>query len=103
MKKTTTTTAQSGMRKSVSSVIVSPRITEKATRVAEGNTYTFNVSGASKTEIKQAVIALYKVTPIKIRVVTIRKQSAVRGTRGARAAGRKAYVTLKKGDTIKLM
>ena len=90
--------------KPAEAIIYSPRITEKATKAAEVNTYTFNVSkGASKVEIKSAVKALYNVTPIEVRVVTIRAQKAVRGTRGSRLSGRKAYVTLKKGDTIKLM
>jgi large subunit ribosomal protein L23 len=90
--------------KSAESIVFSPRITEKATKAAEHNTYTFNVAkGVSKSEIKQAIKALYDVLPVEVHVVTITAQRAVRGTRGSRLSGRKAYVTLKKGDTIKLM
>ncbi len=103
MKKTTLEMRVLGT-KSAESIVLSPRITEKATKAAENNTYTFNVAkDSSKTEITQAVKALYNVTPVEVRVVTVRAQRAVRGTRGARKSGRKAYVTLKKGDVIKLM
>lgn len=86
-------------------IVKSPRITEKATKIAESNVYTFNVSvDATKTSIKQAVKALYGVTPVSVRIVTIRQEAVfVRGKKGTKAAGKKAYVALKKGDTITLM
>ena len=82
-----------------------PRITEKATQVAERNVYTFTVAPkASKTMIKEAIVKLYKVTPIKINVMNIKARAVVvRGKRGTQAGGRKAYVTLKKGDKIELV
>lgn len=85
--------------------IVRPRITEKATQVAEGNVYTFNIApNATKTEVKEAIVKLYKVTPLKVNVVKIRARKVfVRGKRGVTAGGRKAYVYLKKGDKIELM
>ncbi len=91
--------------KDVSSVIVRPRITEKATKVAEGNVYTFDITpNASKTQVKEAIIKLYKVTPLKVNVMKIRARKVfVRGKRGVTAGGRKAYVFLKKGDKIELM
>jgi large subunit ribosomal protein L23 len=91
--------------KDVSSVIVRPRITEKATKVAEGNVYTFDITpNASKTQVKEAIVKLYKVTPLKVNVMKIRARKVfVRGKRGVTAGGRKAYVFLKKGDKIELM
>ena len=90
---------------SVTSVILNPRITEKATQIAEGNVYTFNITpNATKIQVKEAIKQLYKVTPIKVNVIKIRQRKViVRGKRGVQAGGRKAYVTLKKGDTIVLM
>jgi large subunit ribosomal protein L23 len=89
----------------VEKVLVSPRITEKATQVAENNVYTFNVvPSATKIQVKEAIIALYKVTPIKVNIMKIRARKVfVRGKRGTEAGGRKAYVYLKKGDKIELM
>ena len=86
-------------------VITKPRITEKATGVAEGNVYTFNVApSANKIQIKEAIIKLYKVTPRKVNIVTIKQRKVVvRGKRGTQAGGRKAYVFLKKGEKIELM
>jgi large subunit ribosomal protein L23 len=66
--------------------------------------YTFDISaGATKRDIKQAVKSIYKVTPRKVAVVTVRSKnvrSARSGKSGVKSGGRKAYVFLKKGDTI---
>lgn len=85
-----------------SSVILGARITEKAAIGAEKGAYTFNVAkNANKTEVKKAIIALYKVTPAKISM-TIRKEKVVfvRGKMGTKQGGKKAVVYLKKGDKI---
>ena len=89
----------------ITSVIAKPRITEKATQVAEGNVYTFTVlRKATKTQVKEAIVKLYKVTPRKINIVNVKqKQVFVRGKFGTQAGSRKAYVFLKKGDKIELM
>ncbi|MCE9643902.1 50S ribosomal protein L23 [Candidatus Parcubacteria bacterium] len=87
------------------SAIVNLRVTEKATKESEQNTYTFNVrSNATKTEIKEAVRGLYKVEPVKVSVVTVRgKVLFQKGKRGHTSGGKKAYVTLKKGDQIEFI
>jgi ribosomal protein L23 len=57
----------------------------------------------NKFEIAAAIEAIYKVTPRQIRVVNLpAKKKAMRTRRGfgSRAARHKAYVFLKKGDTI---
>ena len=87
-------------------VIVSPRITEKATLQSGGNVYVFNVaSGATKPEIKAAFLAHYKVSPARVRVVNT-KGTATRnmrtGKKGMTSGFRKAYIYLKKGDTISI-
>jgi large subunit ribosomal protein L23 len=88
-----------------SDVIRKPRITEKATQVAENNVYTFNVDKrASKTQIKEAVKKLYNITPVKVHISVIKQKYIFkRGRLGKEAGGKKALVYLKKGDTIKLM
>lgn len=89
-----------------SNKIIRPRVTEKATAATErGSIYVFEVEpGASKKEIAAAIKNLYKVTPVKINVVKIpRKQVFVRGKKGFKAGGKKAYVYLKKGEKIEVV
>lgn len=88
-------------------IIVRPRITEKATDIAEkDNAYAFEVAPhATKRQIIQAVRDLYNVTPTGVRIVQIPKKR-VRGRRGewgTSGGGKKAYVFLKKGDRIEFV
>lgn len=82
-----------------------PRITEKASNQAGMNVFTFDVHAkATKPEIASAIRALYKVSPVKVAVVTIpSKRKMTRGRKGKTAGGKKAYVYLKKGDTIEFV
>lgn len=86
-------------------VILSPRVTEKAARVAADNVYTFNVvDTASKIEIAKAIQDIYGVVPVKVTVSTLKyKPVARRGIFGHKGGGKKAMVYLKKGDTIELI
>ncbi len=88
----------------VTTVIVGPRITEKATQTAEKNVYVFNVTkDATKPAIAKAIQALYKVTPKKIAIAhTPAKKVFVRGKFGTKSGVRKAYVYLKDGDKIEI-
>ncbi|OGG57496.1 50S ribosomal protein L23 [Candidatus Kaiserbacteria bacterium RIFCSPHIGHO2_01_FULL_55_17] len=89
---------------SVSDVLRNPRITEKATGHAEGGIYTFDVSPvATKRSVVQAIRSLYKVVPKKVRIVPIlskARRNVRTGQRGSTRGGKKAYIYLKKGDTI---
>lgn len=89
------------------SVIAKPRITEKAAVLSDKNVYTFEVKkGATKYEVRDAIKALYKVTPVKINIVNkaARKtMSRARGRKVTEHGMRKAYVYLKKGDRIELV
>ena len=82
------------------------RITEKASMHSEAGVYTFNISErATKRDIKQAVFALYKVTPRAVRVLRVPtkvRRNAKTGKTGVTTIGKKAYVYLKKGETITL-
>ena len=82
-----------------------PKITEKASLLAERNVYTFDItSGANKQEIKKAIFTLYKVKPVKVNVLSIpRKNIVMKGKPGVRGGGRKALVYLKKGDKLEFV
>ncbi len=92
------------IKKHASDVIRKPRITEKAARASENNQYVFElVPGATKASVAAAVKELYKVTPISVNVArTPAKRVMVRGKAGVKKGVIKAYVTLKKGDSIEL-
>jgi large subunit ribosomal protein L23 len=85
-------------------VLKAPWLSEKSLIGTENGVYVFEVPpAATKYEIAAAVEAIYKVTPRQIRVVNLpAKRKALRTRRGfgVRAARHKAYVYLKKGDTI---
>lgn len=86
-------------------VIKNPRITEKSTKLAESNVYTFDVHlKANKVEIAHAVTNLYGVTPVMVRVVNVASVRTVKkNIQGRTKKLRKAYVYLKKGDSITLL
>lgn len=88
-------------------VLISPRVTEKAMRQSEGNVYAFEVARtATKYEVRDAIKALYGVTPMKINIVNkTPRQFKHANTRRLRTEHgiKKAYVYLKKGDTISLI
>ncbi len=95
-----------GTGKTNANILRRPRITEKATMHTSDNVYTFDVlPSAGKRQISQAIKDVYNVTPVSIRVVTIPAKQRVnrRGMRGVQQGGKKAYVQLKKGDTIELV
>lgn len=84
-------------------VLIRPRITEKAALMShDSNVYAFEVTrGATKKSIIASVKDAFKVTPLKVRMVAIPKKNVfVRGKRGVKGGGKKAYVYLKKGDKI---
>lgn len=86
------------------SLIIAPRMTEKASLQGDHNAYTFEVvAGATKHTLVKEIKDTYKVTPVKINITKIPAQNIfVRGKWGMTAPLKKAIVFLKKGDTIKL-
>jgi large subunit ribosomal protein L23 len=97
-----TVTADSGASLKIPSILIQPRISEKAGKMAEMNKYVFLVaSQTNKVEVKKAVEAAYKVKVTRVNV--IRNEGKVRNfgrTKGKTADFKKAIVTLKKGDKI---
>jgi len=94
-------------KKHAGDILLTPRITEKGSYLAEKDCYVFNVAvNANKKEISHAVQELFKVTPRAVRTVHIRGKKIVsRNTNrvGHGAEGKKAYVYLKKGEKIELV
>ena len=99
--------APRGMGKNVYAVIVQPRITDEAALHTDKNVYTFEIKkGASKYDVRDAIKALYKVTPVKVHIVNKQPRhsmSRMRGRDMMENGLRKAYVYLKKGDRIELV
>jgi large subunit ribosomal protein L23 len=87
-------------------VLLRPHITEKAALAADkAGVYVFKVTkDSTKKSIGTSIKDVYGLTPMKVRVVTIPSRRVfVRGKKGVKSGGKKAYVYLKKGDKIELM
>ncbi len=86
-------------------VFKQPRVTEKATMLSGFGVYTFEVpKSATKNEVMKAVETLYKVKPIKIRMITIPSKNVFkRGRAGVKSGGKKAMVYLKEGQKIEFV
>ena len=86
------------------SIIQEPVITEKATILREGNKYAFRVdSKANKIQIRQAVEEIFSVKGESVRTVKVPCKPKRQGLyQGRRAGWKKAYVTLKAGDSIEI-
>lgn len=94
----------SGTPHSHAHVLHNPRITEKASMHMERSAYVFNVAaGANKKQIMAAIQSVYKVKPRKVAIVNIRTKTVRNmrtGKSGVKGGGKKAYVYLKRGETI---
>lgn len=91
----------------ISAVIVGPRLTEKSVQLGDQNVYTFTVQrSATKFQVRDAVKALYNVTPVKVNIVNkapAKRHVGMRGSTKHVKGMKKAYVYLKKGDSISLV
>jgi large subunit ribosomal protein L23 len=84
-------------------ILLSPRVTEKTTRVGEdSNQYVFTVvKNANKSEIKGAVEMLFDVKVESVRVVNVKGKSKTFKLRaGKRSDWKKAYVRVQEGQVI---
>ena|SRR3989304_5533173 len=96
----------SGIHIKPNTVLIKPRITEKAAISSERrNVYVFEVTkNATSKSVIASVRDAYKVTPLSVRLLNIpKKQVFVRGKKGVKGGGKKAYVYLKKGDKIEVI
>ena len=83
-------------------IIKSPVVTEKAAVLQEGGTYSFYVAPkANKTEIKDAIEKIFKVTVVDVRTINVhpRKKRVGRYT-GLTNRNKKAIVKLADGQSI---
>lgn len=85
-------------------VLVKPLITEKATELGAHNQYAFVVSrAANKIEVAKAIQAVYGVKPLGVNMISMKGKIVTRGRiKGQRKDWKKAIVTLKKGESIKI-
>ena len=90
--------------KSPRDVIIRPIVSEKSYAGLEGNTYTFLVDPrANKTEIKEAVQAIWEVRVLSVNTMNRPGKLKRRGyTKGKRADEKRAIVTLAEGDSIEI-
>jgi large subunit ribosomal protein L23 len=90
--------------KSPRDVIIRPVVSEKSYAAIERNTYTFLVdTRANKTEIKEAVQAIWGVRVTSVNTMNRVGKMKRRGfTSGKRADEKRAVVTLAEGDSIEI-
>lgn len=91
----------------MSSILLIPRVSEKSFKLAGSNVYMFNVPmDANKIQVKAAVQSEYKVTVTNVNIAVAKgkvKKSFRKGQQpieGNRKDTKRAYVTLKDGDSI---
>ena len=86
-------------------IIQEPVITEKSTILREGNKYAFRVdSKANKIQIRQAIESIFSVKVESVRTVNVPSKPKRQGLLQCRRAGwKKAYVSLKAGDSIEIV
>jgi large subunit ribosomal protein L23 len=91
---------------STADVLRNPRITEKASVHMSVGIYAFDIAEtATKRSVMHAIYELYKVRPRAVHIVNIprkMRRSTRTGKKGMTGGGKKAYVYLKKGETITL-
>jgi large subunit ribosomal protein L23 len=85
-------------------LLLSPKVSEKAANLASGNVYVFNVPvTAEKIEIANAVAELYGVKVLQVRTARGMGKPVYKGyKKGRRNQWKKAFVVVKKGQTIDL-
>lgn len=90
-------------------ILKRPLITEKAMTLSEKGQYVFEVApDANKIEIKKAIEEMFEVNILSVRTARIKGKVKKRSTRtgvqiGQTRLRKKAYVTLKEGQSIELV
>jgi large subunit ribosomal protein L23 len=85
-----------------SQIVIRPVVSEKSYVLASAGKYTFRVhDDAHKTQIRQAVEALFDVKVVDVRTASVKSKPKRRGvTAGRSRSWKKAIVQLRPGDTI---
>ena len=90
-------------------ILITPVMTEKTNLMREAGVYVFEVSQrANKALVMSAVEDLFKVKPASCRIVNVMGKKkrvmtkTARGKQGVTSSWKKAYVSLKTGETLSL-
>jgi large subunit ribosomal protein L23 len=85
-----------------SQVILRPVVSEKSYVLSAANRYTFRVHpDAHKTQIRQAVEALFDVHVVEVRTLSVKSKPKRRGgTAGRTRTWKKAIVQIRDGESI---
>jgi large subunit ribosomal protein L23 len=83
-------------------VLIRPVVSEKSYVLAANDRYTFRVHpDAHKTQIRQAVEALFDVNVVEVRTLSVKSKPKRRGhTSGRTRQWKKAIVQVRPGQTI---
>ena len=83
-------------------ILLKPIVTEKTSAMMQDNKYTFKVAlGANKTEIRQAVEAIFNVKVVNVNTIRVFGKTKRMGkSEGKRSDYKKAIVKLAEGNTI---
>jgi large subunit ribosomal protein L23 len=83
-------------------VIIRPVVSEKSYVLASADRYTFRVHpDANKTQVRQAVEALFEVDVVQVRTMSVKSKPKRRGyTSGRTRSWKKAVVQVKPGQQI---
>ena len=85
-----------------SAVIIRPVVSEKSYVLAAAGKYTFRIHpDAHKTQVRQAVEALFDVHVQEVRTISVKSKPKRRGiSRGRTRTWKKAIVQVRTGETI---
>jgi large subunit ribosomal protein L23 len=85
-----------------SQVIIRPVVSEKSYVLSAANRYTFRVhDDAHKTQIRQAIEALFDVHVVEVRTSSVKSKPKRRGTTNGRTRSwKKAIVQVRDGESI---
>ena len=85
-----------------SQVIIRPVVSEKSYVLAAAGKYTFRVHpDAHKTQIRQAIEALFDVSVLEVRTMSVKSKPKRRGQiQGRTRTWKKAIVQVREGDSI---
>ena len=83
-------------------VIIRPVVSEKSYVLASAGKYTFRIHpDAHKTQVRQAIEALFDVHVEEVRTLSVKSKPKRRGTsRGRTRSWKKAIVQVRAGETI---
>jgi large subunit ribosomal protein L23 len=83
-------------------ILIRPVVSEKSYVLSAAHKYTFRVHpDAHKTQIRQAVEALFDVKVVEVRTMSVKSKPKRRGAvRGRTRSWKKAIVEVRPGDSI---